>query len=597
MIIHWPEISLQLRTLLHLESLLVAWVVLLSVVVLHEFAHGLTCKHFGGHVHEMGFLLIYFQPAFYCNVSDAWLFPERSHRLWVTFAGAYFEMFLWALAMLVWRLTEPATALNHFALIVVATSAIKSLFNMNPLIKLDGYYLLSDWLGIPNLRSKSGQYLWAGLRALLGRPANWPTGATPRERRICLFYGLIATAFGTWLLSMVALQVGRHLVGEYQAWGFVGFTVLLCAVFRSSIRKSFNTLTSRLRSASLAAAKWRKPVKVLGLLAVIFGLLYWGHTDLRISGEFVILPAHNADVRAKVEGIIQEVCVNEGEAVKPGQLIARLSDRDGSAELRKTRAAIEEKQAQLKLLKLGPRAETIELARTVVAKTEEQLKFARSRLEMDRKLFEEHLLSRRELEQTEELVAVHGKELQEANKHLQMLLAGSRPEEIEAATAEVNRLVVQQRQLEEQLRLLNVTSPVAGVVTTPKPKEIVGQHLAKGDLIVKVHELDSVMAEIAVSEKDISTVKAGQPVSLKCRAYPQEIFHGTVTSIAPIATKPENLQTERSVLVTTWIRNERLMLKPEMTGNAKISCGNRRLFDLLTRRLAHYVRVEFWSWW
>ena len=80
------------------------------------------------------------------------LFPEKSRRLWVTFAGAYFEIFLWALATLAWRVTKPWTPLNHLALVVMATSGIKTLFNLNPLIKLDGYYLLSDWLEIPNLR-------------------------------------------------------------------------------------------------------------------------------------------------------------------------------------------------------------------------------------------------------------------------------------------------------------------------------------------------------------------------------------------------------------------------------------------------------------
>ena len=62
---------------------------MLTVTTAHEFAHGLACKHFGGEVHEIGFLLLYFQPAFYRNVSDAWLFAKKSQRLWVTFAGAY----------------------------------------------------------------------------------------------------------------------------------------------------------------------------------------------------------------------------------------------------------------------------------------------------------------------------------------------------------------------------------------------------------------------------------------------------------------------------------------------------------------------------
>src|SRR5262249_24475662 len=88
---NWPEIHREFLSLFHLESLLLAWAISLAVLTLHEFAHGLTCKYLGGEVHELGFLLIYFSPAFYCNVSDAWLFADKSKRLLVTFAGAFFE--------------------------------------------------------------------------------------------------------------------------------------------------------------------------------------------------------------------------------------------------------------------------------------------------------------------------------------------------------------------------------------------------------------------------------------------------------------------------------------------------------------------------
>src|SRR5262249_48929377 len=81
------------------ETAILAWLVLSFVTMCHESAHGLTCKHYGGAVHEIGFLLIFFMPCFYCNVSDAWLFQEKSKRIWVTLAGGYFELFLWALTV------------------------------------------------------------------------------------------------------------------------------------------------------------------------------------------------------------------------------------------------------------------------------------------------------------------------------------------------------------------------------------------------------------------------------------------------------------------------------------------------------------------
>lgn len=594
---NWPEISREFLGLFQFESLLLAWIVALAVITLHEFAHGLTCKHFGGHVRELGFLLLYFQPAFYCNVSDAWLFPEKSKRLWVTFAGAYFELFLWALATLVWRLTDTDTTINHLALVVVATSAVKSLFNLNPLIKLDGYYLLSDWLDIPNLRRKAFDYLGSAFRRLFGGSPEGRAPGSARERRIYLIYGLLAIGYTYWILTWVAARVGNFLVTRYEGWGFVLFAALLTALFRNPIRRSFSHLRAAAASNEGKLRLVKRLAKVLLLLGGLGAALYFWRMELKVSGEFTIRPIRNADTRAEVEGIIAEIPHDEGEVVAKGAVIARLADRDVRAELRQVAAELEEKAARLRMLKAGPRAEEVELAKTLVAKAEERIKYARVLLEMHQALVEERLISKAEFEETKESVSVRGKELQEANDRLKVLLAGSRPEEIEALDAEIHRLNAQQRYLQEQLNLLTVTSPVAGVITTRKLKEKLGQLVKKGDLVAEVHELNTVTAEIAISEKDISEVRLGQPVILKARAHPQISFSGVVTAIAPIATPPEDWRQPRTVLVITQLDNSSLLLRPAMSGRAKIYCGQQRAFDLLLRRLTRYLRVEFWSWW
>ncbi|MCZ6825243.1 MAG: efflux RND transporter periplasmic adaptor subunit, partial [Gemmatimonadetes bacterium] len=186
---------------------------------------------------------------------------------------------------------------------------------------------------------------------------------------------------------------------------------------------------------------------------------------------------------------------------------------------------------------------------------------------------------------------------QEAEGNLRVLLAGSRPEEIEAVEAEVARLEAHHRHLEEQLRRLRVVSPISGTVTTPRPQEKVGQYAKKGDLIIEVYEFETVIAEIAISEKDISDVRVGQKVVLKARAFPRRTFEGTVTSIAPTVTLPDPVRAERTITVTTELDNPLLLLKPQMTGNARIYAGKRRIVELVTRRLSRYLRVEFWSWW
>ncbi len=592
----WYEIVQDFPRLYSFQSLILAYVTTLIVITAHEFAHGLTCKHHGGSVREMGFFLLFFQPAFYCNVSDAWLFPEKSKRLWVTFAGAYFEVFLWAIATVVWRLTDPFTLVNYMALVVMATSGIKTLFNLNPLIKLDGYYLLSDLLGVPNLRQRAFGWLGDRFRWLWGSAVRHIQEATPRERWIYFIYGVLAWVYSFWLLNLILSSLGRYLTSRYQGWGVFIFAAFFVGLFQHPIKKLLRQPLASVRF-SPGMNVWLKRGIRLAVLAALVAALFLVRAELRISGPFVVLPVHNADVRAEVEGIIQQVSVDEGDMVSKGDLIVSLADRDFRAELVKTRAEIEEKQARLNLLKAGTRPEEIEMARTLIAKGEERLKYANSRLVMDATLFHDKLISKRELEDSQEQVAVREKEIQEATDKLKVLLSGSRKEEIEATEAEVNRLKAQQHHLEEQLGLLKVVSPIAGVITTRKLKDKVGEAVKKGDLIAKVHEMKTVTVEIAVPEKEIADVTIGQKVVLRVQAYPQRSFEGTVTAIAPIATSPEDPRGQTTVRVITQLDNAARLLKPDMTGHAKIYCGEQRLIELMGRRFVRFFKVEFWSWW
>ena len=594
-IIHWSEIIRQFTFLLRFESLLLAWFVMLGVIALHESAHGLTCKYFGGHVREIGFLLIYFQPAFFCNVSDAWLFPEKSKRLWVTFAGAYFEIFLWALATLTWRLTDTSTALNHFALVVTATSAFKMFFNMNPLIKLDGYYLLSDWLGIPNLRQKASGYLGNQIKRVWG--AGQHIDVRQREGLILFTYALFSGVYIYWILFKIISWFGGMMVANYQGWGFILSVLTIGFIFRNTLKKIVMPILSIRKS--IVRTRIIVPGYIKFCLGTIAGLsiLTLFHMEMKVSGPFTVMPLHNADVRAEVEGIIDQIYVGEGDLIEKGAVIARLSDRDYTAELRKTSAEMEAKQAQLKLLKLGPRKEEIELAKTQVAKAEELAKFADGYQLRDKLQYEQKLISIEELEKSQEGAVTRQKELQEARQRLKLLLSGSRPEEIEALEADVRRLEAHKTYLVDQIHSLQVVSPITGVVTTHKLKEKVGENVKKGDLITEVYEMKDVMAEIAVPEKEISEVSIGQKIVLKARAYPGITFEGMVKDIAPVASKPTDWQPDRTILVTTQLDNAAGLLKPEMTGNAKIFCGENRLIDLATHRFVRYFRVEFWSWW
>jgi len=212
----------------------------LLVVGAHEFGHGLTCTRFGGEVHEMGCALVFLQPAFYCNVSDAWLFQEKSKRLWVGFAGPYFELFLWALAVLTWRLTEPDTWINFVTLSVMATSGFKTLLNFNPLIKLDGYYLLSDYLEIPNMRRRSFRYVGSMVEKLFGMESlEEPADLSRRERSIFSIYGTLALAGSFSILGFILLSAGGSLIEGRTPTAVLVTLGMLALKYRRRFRRMF----------------------------------------------------------------------------------------------------------------------------------------------------------------------------------------------------------------------------------------------------------------------------------------------------------------------------------------------------------------------
>jgi hypothetical protein len=158
-------------------------------------------------------------------------------------------------------------------------------------------------------------------------------------------------------------------------------------------------------------------------------------------------------------------------------------------------------------------------------------------------------------------------------------------------------LNAQKSYLEAQLQRLTITSPIRGFITTRKLKDKIGQSVKRGDLVAEVQEIQTVTAEILIPEKEIADVCQGQRVVLKARALANQQFQSKVLSIAPVAIKDANGLGQRQFIVTTRLENPNLLLRSEMSGNAKIYCGERRLYEIISRRFVRYLRTEFWSWW
>ncbi len=636
-VLNWESLYFSVSALLNLYSIPLILTVIFALLTMHEFAHGLTLKHFGGKVEEMGFLLLYFIPAFYCNVSDAWLLKKRE-RILVSLAGGYAQLVIWSLATIAWRLLSPETVASRVCAIVIGFSFIQTLFNFTPLIRLDGYYLLSDYLEIPNLRPKAFAFLKNKLTARLAGTPGTGLPVSGRERRIYVIYGSASFLFTLGLLWVMFSRLGGWMVREFQTWG----VVLTAALFFMAVPVAAkpNVVAASRLAAGVAARIKKAPWKLMILALVLAsGFLPW---ELKVSGDFTILPNKRVSISPEVGGTLKAIRTDQGSTVRAGDVLADMENLDLANEFEETRGTLAARQASLALLIAGTRPEEIERARRqvdtkraelstvlrveqertmlqeTVAKKEAELQNARMNFDRSMRLFADGLIARNELERdqtafevrrkeleeargqmkvlderTDRLHEVKKKELAQAESDLNLLLAGSRREQIEAEAAEVRKLEEKLKILSLQIAQLKIRSTIDGIVATPYLRNRIGQHLGKGDAFCEIVSEGMVIVDMPIPEKEIADVKLGFPITLKVRGYPKSSFEARVKQISPVA---EEIGSKRQVIIQGELLNPDGMLKAGMTGVGKILCGKRMIGELVTRRAIRWLRTEFWEY-
>lgn len=185
-----------------------------TVTAMHEFAHGLACKHFGGDVPEVGVLLIrYFIPALYCNVTDIHRLGSKRERLWVVFAGIFFQLIVGTLGALLWLCVPPRTRLADLGFLLFLAGTINAFINCNPLVKLDGYYALSQLLGVQNLQANSSAYVRSLLARRSGRTAE-PFKGPPRPL-LYVTYWASSLAYTLCVMCLIVVGVGGWLIDRF----------------------------------------------------------------------------------------------------------------------------------------------------------------------------------------------------------------------------------------------------------------------------------------------------------------------------------------------------------------------------------------------
>jgi putative peptide zinc metalloprotease protein len=315
------------------------YVVGMFVVAVHEFAHAHACKHYGGRVPAMGFALVYLTPAFYTDTTEGAVKGSRYQRLIISLAGIWSELMLCSIATPIWWGTPPDTLIHNLAYFIMMLTGLMSLvMNWNPLMKLDGYTMLCEIVGISDLKEDSTAYVSAWTKKNIWRlPVEVPY--VPKRRRLGFaVYALTSGIYSYTVLYFVASFAGNFVRNFSPEWGFIPELVVAAMIFRSRIRLLVNFMKFLYLDKKDRVVAWFTPARSLAAVAavIIFMALPLWHDS--VSGSFKLEPVRSAVVNAHIPGVVTQVNYREGAQVQAGSVLATLRNLPIQSEFEQTLA-------------------------------------------------------------------------------------------------------------------------------------------------------------------------------------------------------------------------------------------------------------------
>jgi putative peptide zinc metalloprotease protein len=320
--VHWQELSHNLTDqVLTPQNMIVLWLLFPVVKILHESGHGFATAVYGGEVHEMGVMFLALQPVPYVDASAASAFRAKRQRIVVDAAGMIVELFLGALAFFVWLNIEPGAvrAVAYNVMFITGVSTV--VFNANPLMRYDGYYMFADYLEMPNLRARSLAYIsYLCERYLCGCREATPEAATPSERAWLVFYGIASGIYRLFVLAAITLFIADKFF-------FIGVALALVGIVAWVLVPAVKMATYVLTSPRLRGGRPRALTGCALLVILLVGVIGWVPVPLRTRAEGVIWIPEQAYVRAATDGFIERIVAQPGAPVRQDDVLIICRDQ------------------------------------------------------------------------------------------------------------------------------------------------------------------------------------------------------------------------------------------------------------------------------
>lgn len=336
----WDRLFDQSQGLLAPGNLGLLYVGLIIAKLVHEFGHAAACKRFGGEVHKMGVMLLIFAPVPYMDATASWGFRSRSARMLVGAAGVFSELAVAALAALVWANTAPGlvNALAYNVIFVASVSTL--LFNLNPLMRFDGYHILVDFLELPNLFQRSREQLkYLAQRWILRLKSAEPAARTPAEAVLLPLYGLISLVYWIALMSTIIFVIAQQYLD-------LGVALAGLMFFSSVILPLFKLARYLVASPALQHQRSRALAITLGLGAIALILLAAVPVPDRVRIKGVLQASESRDLHAESPGRVVRLLARPGQWVEAGRPLVQLENLELEFEFQATRQQREQLLAQ-----------------------------------------------------------------------------------------------------------------------------------------------------------------------------------------------------------------------------------------------------------
>lgn len=493
----------------------------------HETAHGMTCKHFGGDSHRMGFFMVYLVPGVFCEVQEVYVYGNRRARILTVLAGVWSEILLCEYFTVIWWLTPAGSWIHGFCYKLILSGGIFCvLINWNPLSKMDGYYLFCELFRFWDLKGLSSSFLNAWVRKnVFHMPATVPP--LPRLRQIGFATYAILSGVYCYSLMLFFVKILYNVTYRFSPeWAFVPATALTVGIFSSRLKKLGHFMKELYIDKKEWLSQQRKAILALGI--AVFLLLILPIRREYVEEPFVIEPAERAVLRAEVPGAVTGVYVEEGQHVQAGAPIAQLSDIDLASKASAASADLQLASASASAAQLNYR-------------------------------------------------------------------------DFGQAESQRVRMVKAERSVQDEVKKLQVTSPISGIVVTHRVRDLLGSYLKPGTVIAEVIDPSSMRARVYVPESELHKLRSIHDVALLASSEWVPV-DGKFLNISPAATEvapglipPEEfagLHPPTYFAVDVAIPPSTLPYG--MTGTAKLFGARRSIAGVMLRPLFHAIASRIW---